>query len=277
MLKAMGTPPTMLCVHAHPDDEALFTGGVQAHYGDRGVRQVLITFTNGNLGIDPEGRFFTDEGHDAPSVVALRAEELAASCAILGIDRAVQLGYHDSGMAGWETNKAPDAFVNQDIAEVADRIAAVIADEKPHVVVTYAADGYYGHPDHIATHHATMEAVRRSEGVQKVYFIALAKTALAGFIELARGAGMALPEWLDRELVVGIDDELVGTIIDCSDAADRKQRALAAHRSQHDNQDLVAMPSDLFTAVFGTESYVRGLTTTNAPFLETDFFTGVEL
>ena len=54
---------TLLCVHAHPDDEALFTAGVEAHYAQRGVRQVLITCTTGDLGFDADGRGPLDEGH----------------------------------------------------------------------------------------------------------------------------------------------------------------------------------------------------------------------
>jgi len=266
---------TMLCVHAHPDDEALFTAGVQAHYSRQGVRQVLITCTVGDLGFDPSGKGFRDDGYDADAVRETRAEELESSCSILGIDRAVQFGYHDSGMAGWDTNEDPKSFMNQAVTEVAQRIAAVIEQEQPQVVVTYAADGFYGHPDHIATHFATMEAIAMTHCVEKVYFVALAKTALARFIDLARGAGMTLPEWLDAGLVHGIDDDLVQTSIDCHDVVEAKHRALAAHRSQHDNDDLVAMPNDLFAAVFGTESFVRGVNTTDAPLPESDLFAGI--
>jgi LmbE family N-acetylglucosaminyl deacetylase len=273
----MATEPlTMLCVHAHPDDEALFTAGIQAHYARRGVRQILITCTVGDLGFDPNGRGFEDEGFDVEAVRETRAAELAESCALLSIDRAIQLGYHDSGMAGWPTNERPIAFINQDRAEVARRILEVIEQERPQVVVTYAADGFYGHPDHIATHLATMEAVSAATCVQKVYFVALAKTELSGFIELAKAAGMVLPEWLESGLVVGIDDELVQTAVDCSDVVELKHRALAAHRSQFDNADLVDMPDELFDAVFSVESYVRGLDTTGSALPETDLFVGID-
>ena len=46
------TPRTLLCVHAHPDDEAIFTAGATMLYAERGYRVVLITCTNGRLGID---------------------------------------------------------------------------------------------------------------------------------------------------------------------------------------------------------------------------------
>ena len=52
----MAFAPTLMCVHAHPDDEALFTAGITSHYGDLGYRVVLITCTNGQLGFDDHGR-----------------------------------------------------------------------------------------------------------------------------------------------------------------------------------------------------------------------------
>lgn len=266
---------TMLCVHAHPDDEALFTAGIQAHYARRGIRQVLVTCTLGDLGFDPEGRGFDEPDYDAAAVIETRAAELAESCRILGIDRAIQLGYHDSGMDGWATNASPGAFINQDRDEVARRIAQIIEEEQPQVVVTYGPDGFYGHPDHVATNDVTMRAIAQSTGVEKVYYVALGKSVLAGFIDLARGAGLVLPEWLDDGLIPGVDDDEVGATIDCTDVVAQKHRALAAHRSQHDNADLVALPDDLFAAVFGTESYVRAVDTTGAPLPETDLFSGV--
>ncbi len=269
------TRATLLCVHAHPDDEALFTAGIEAHYARRGVRQVLITCTVGQLGFDSDGIGCEDARHDPARVAAERVAELKSSCEILGIDRLEVLGYHDSGMAGWAQNEAPGAFVQQPIDEVAARIAAVIEEERPQVVVTYADDGFYGHPDHIHTHRATMAAVAATDGiVEKVYFVAMPKTAIEGFLALAEESGMDLPEWLDGELIFGTDDDLVQTIIDCGDVVGLKHQALAAHASQVDNADLVGMDDELFEAVFSVEMFVRGFDVTNAPLPETDLFAG---
>src|ERR1019366_2238561 len=43
-------PLTLMAVHAHPDDEAVSTGGVLARYADEGVRTVLVTCTDGRCG-----------------------------------------------------------------------------------------------------------------------------------------------------------------------------------------------------------------------------------
>ena len=275
----MTSTPTLLCVHAHPDDEALFTAGIEAHYAKRGVRQVLVTCTVGQLGFDSDGVGSDDPRHDPDRVAAERVVELQTSCDILGIDRLEVLGYRDSGMAGWAANDAPEAFVQQSIEEASARIAEVIKEERPQVVVTYASDGFYGHPDHIHTHRATMAAVAATEGiVEKVYFVAMPKTAIEGFLVLAKESGMELPEWLDGELIFGTEDDLVQTVVDCSDVVRLKHQALAAHASQVDNADLVGMDDELFDAVFSVEMFVRGFDTTGSPLPETDLFagTGVE-
>jgi LmbE family N-acetylglucosaminyl deacetylase len=267
-------PRSLLCVHAHPDDEALFTAGVMARYAAAGVRSVLVTCTDGSLGFAPDGTGPLDPGHDRDVVTKARAVELEMSAALLGVDRLELLGYRDSGMVGWPQNDEPGAFIGQDVGEVAGRIAKVIAEERPQVVVTYDANGFYGHPDHIATHRATMAAVAASSGVQKVYFPAIPESMLAGFLDLAVGAGMVLPEWLE-EPDWGTPDELVQTEVDCTAWVRVKHAALAAHATQVDNADLVGMPDEVFDLVFGTERYVRALDTTATPLPEHDLFEGI--
>src|ERR1700722_15575233 len=95
---------TLMAVHAHPDDEALGTGGVLALADDQGVRTILVTCTNGELGDAPGGIKPGDPGHDEATVVQVRRQELEASCRALGVSDLELLGYHDSGMEGWPQN-----------------------------------------------------------------------------------------------------------------------------------------------------------------------------
>src|SRR5271169_379109 len=115
-----------MAVHAHPDDEALFTGGILAQYADEGVDTVLVTCTNGELGDSPAGLRPDDEAHRASDVVAHRGAELERSCATLGVGQLELLGYHDSGMMGWPHNKAPGAFWNADVETAAEQLALLI-------------------------------------------------------------------------------------------------------------------------------------------------------
>src|SRR5260370_35875906 len=96
---------TLVCFHAHPDDEAIATGGLMALASDAGHRVVLVTATGGEHGEVAEG--FLDAGE---SLGERRAKELAAAARILGVTRTVSLGYVDSGMMGSPGNELPSAF-----------------------------------------------------------------------------------------------------------------------------------------------------------------------
>ena len=263
-----------MCVHAHPDDEALFTAGIMARYAAAGVRSVLVTCTDGSLGFGLDGVGPHDAGHDRDEVAIMRRGELVHAARLLGVDRLETFGYRDSGMAGWPENHEEGVFIRQPVDDVAARIAAVFDEERPQVVVTYDANGFYGHPDHVFTHLATTAAVEATESVARVYFPAIPESMLAGFLDLAREAGMELPEWLEAP-DWGTPDELVQTEVDCTPWVRLKHAALAAHASQVDNADLVGMPEEVFDIVFGTERYVRGLDRTGSPLPETDLFQGI--
>src|SRR5665213_2538297 len=73
----MASALTLVCVHAHPDDESLFTAGITSHYADLGHRVVLITCTNGQLGFDENARPGSDPTHDVD--VTRAALKLATS------------------------------------------------------------------------------------------------------------------------------------------------------------------------------------------------------
>lgn len=125
----------LLCVLAHPDDESLGTGGILAKYSAEGVETYLLTATRGERG-------WTGKPEDNPGLEALgriREAELRAAAAILGLREVTFLDYLDG-----DVDQA-------DPAEAIQRIATHIRRVRPQVVVTFSPDGYYGHPDHIAT------------------------------------------------------------------------------------------------------------------------------
>src|ERR1700692_1283056 len=114
--------------HAHPDDEAIQTGGTMARMAADGHRVVLVTATRGELGEVPEG--FLNPGE---TLAERRAEELAAACKVLGVARHEYLGYRDSGMAGEPTNEDPASFWKANVDEAADRLAAILDQEHADV------------------------------------------------------------------------------------------------------------------------------------------------
>ena len=138
---------TLVCFHAHPDDESITTGGVMAREAAAGRRVVLVVATSGELGEVDDG--FLDPGE---TLGERRAAELARAAEILGIAKVEFLGYHDSGMAGLPENDAPESFWSADVEEAAQRLAAILVGEDAEVLTVYDVNGGYGHPDHIQVH-----------------------------------------------------------------------------------------------------------------------------
>src|SRR5881397_2355059 len=96
---------TLVVFHAHPDDEAIATGGVMAKYAAAGHRVVLVVATKGEHGEVADG--FLDAGE---ALWERRIKETQASADVLGVARVAYLGYVDSGMMGTPENDQPESF-----------------------------------------------------------------------------------------------------------------------------------------------------------------------
>lgn len=247
---------TLVAVHAHPDDEAIFTAGATLWAAAAGYRVVLITCTNGCLGIDGNGLGGDRLGHDPEGTARVRAQELELAAREAGVHRLVTLNYDDSGMAGWSSGQRATAFVAQPVASVAERIAEVLRSESATVVLTYDANGFYGHPDHIMTHRATLAAVEQSPSVQRVYFPVMSRGVVAEAQRLSATEGIAVPAWVRDAR--GVDEVDIDVVVPTSPFAAQKQRAIALHASQIDNAEIVGLEPLLFTRLFGTETYQCG-------------------
>ena len=240
---------TLLTVHAHPDDEASGTGGLLRLAADQGHTTVLVTCTNGELGDVKDASLRLNPRHnpaDRPCLAQIRRDELTKAAAVLGITHLYMLGYHDSGMQGWDTNNDPQVFVQANPQEVIANLVGIIRQHRPEVVVTYDANGGYGHPDHIMTHRMTVAAVDAAADakrvpeagapwqVQKLYYTAWARSdmlrAFRAMELLGRRTPLRHPDF--QPDLLGCPDELITTRIDVRPVMRRKWRALFTHHSQ---------------------------------------------
>ncbi len=263
---------TLLLVHAHPDDEAISTGGVMARARAAGHRVVLVTCTRGE-----EGEIHNmDEASVRPRLAEVRTEELRRAGELLGVDRQAFLGYRDSGMAGTASNQHPESFHQATLGAAAERLAAIVREERPEVVVTYTADGTYGHPDHVRAHHVTIAALdlleREGWRPAKLYLHGIPRSQLERMRSEAAGQDVDASEIQ----LIGTPDEEITTVVDVRDLADLKRRAFAAHVSQNDPAGVLhTMAAQVFEAAFGTEHFVlaRGARGEQEP--ETSLWEGV--
>jgi LmbE family N-acetylglucosaminyl deacetylase len=272
-------PLTLMAVHAHPDDEAISTGGVLARYAAEGITTVLVTCTDGRCGDGPGGVKPGEPGHDPDAVVAMRHRELEASRAALKITHLELLGYADSGMVGWPTNDAPGAFWGTPVQEAAERLAELMRRYRPDVVITYDENGFYGHPDHIQAHRITMAALDLVDSPAKVYWTTVPRSGMQRFGNVLREAGV---EWEPPEpsaeqsgRPLGLPDDEVTTWVDVTAFGGAKFDALAAHASQSDNILFLRLGRDRFSELMGMETFVRVRDTTNTPIPENDLFAGL--
>lgn len=244
---------TLVLLHAHPDDEAIATGGTMARAAAEGHRVVLVCATRGELGEVADG--FLADGE---TLAERRVIEVHAAAEILGAQRVAFLDYRDSGMEGEPTATDPECFAMADVEEAATRLATILAEEDAEVLTIYDERGNYGHPDHIQVHHVGIRAAELA-GTPRVYEATVNRDH---FLELMAARADEMAELEDApnpdEMTLGMPAELITTTVDVRDYVDHKRRAMAAHASQiTEDSFFMKMPEDAFVAAFGQEWYIR--------------------
>ena len=252
---------TLVTLHAHPDDEAISTGGTMARASAEGHRVVLVIATNGDFGEVP------DDLADGETLVDRRRAETDASAEALGVHRVVWLGYSDSGMTGWEQNARPDSFHQADVDEAAERLAEILREEDADVLSIYDWHGTYGHPDHVQVHRVGRRAGELVDGVRVIQATSN-RDAMIEMISAAREAGEDFGSPGDEEFdpagpaddgnPFGEPEDVLTLCVDVTDFVDRKRAAIAAHRSQvSDSSFFMEMPPEVFAQAFGREWYIE--------------------
>lgn len=234
----------VLFVHAHPDDESITTGGTIATLVAGGAAVAVLTCTRGELGevIAPDLAGLTGD-----ALTRQRESELRAALTTLGVGDHWFLGdpgarlagrtprrYTDSGMVWGEDGSplplpdvAEDSLCAAEFGDVVADIATAIATVQPTAVVSYDADGGYGHPDHVRVHEATEQA-----------------TAVLG-----------VPFWA---IVPDAGASDTARRVDVRPVLERKQAALRAYRSQLSlDGDTITHPGGQTEIITTLESFER--------------------
>jgi len=250
---------TLLCFHAHPDDEAIATGGVMARAAAAGHRVVLVVATRGEVGEVAPGVLEPGE-----SLADRRVAEVAAACEILGVTRYEFLGYRDSGMMGTPDNDDPRSFWRADVDDAALKLAAILREERADALTTYDDWGVYGHPDHIQVHRVGLRAGELVPTTQ-VYEATMDRDAVRARMEetLRDPRNPQMAEQAEQMLAeggphLGVSADRITTRIDVSAWTGQKRTALAAHRSQVPADSWwMSVPAEEFAQMFGTEYFIH--------------------
>jgi len=267
----------LMAVLAHPDDESLGVGGTLAKYAAEGVEVFLLTATRGDGG-RYRGYRADDERHPGPAALAaIREAELRAAASVLGIRDVALLDYRDQQLDRADPRQA--------IADIVDHLRRV----RPDVVVTFAADGAYGHPDHIAISQLTTAAtVAAADGafrggadndpphaVAKLYYIAWPASTWAAY-ESAMRKLVSTVDGIERQATPW-PDWAITTKIDTRRFWPTVWRAVSCHESQMAAyEQLHTIAADHHEALWGSQSFYRAFSTVNGGRTrETDLFEGI--
>lgn len=247
---------SLVCFHAHPDDESIATAGTMAKAAAAGHDVTLVVATQGELGEPVPG--VLAEGEE---LWTRRVTETRHSAEVLGAGRVEFLGYRDSGMMGEPTNDDPACFWQADLDEAAAKLAAILTDVGCQVLTIYDDHGNYGHPDHIQVHRVGQRAGELA-GIPLVYEATMNRDAIlraireraddfAAMEEEGRGPG------IDENTDMGSPEAIITHAIDVGAFVETKRASMQCHQSQIAADDFfLAMPLEGFAQAFGTEWYI---------------------
>lgn len=246
---------TVVVFHAHPDDEALLTGGTLARLVAEGHRVVLVVACDGLV-----------MGAARPDGGTERLDELRASGRVLGASRVLHLGYADSGH-GAELYPDPPGrmrFVRAPIEEAAERLVVILREERAEILVGYDPNGGYRHRDHIRVHEVAERAAKLAD-TPRLMQATLPREPVAHLVRL-----IGMLRLVERYDTVEIRTAFTARAdithrIDVRKYADKKRAALACHASQTSGTGrsarlfrlMVRRPIPVFGLFFGREYYVE--------------------
>lgn len=244
----------LMCVLAHPDDEALCLGGTIAKYAAEGVEVALVVATRGERGW--RGDAAEDPGLKRMGQV--REQELRAAAFVLGVREVQFLGYVDG-----EVGEAPREELNAQLVRALRRF-------RPDVVITFDAHGMYGHPDHIAISQATTTALMLAADagyapartmtphrVQKLYYRVYTERALEAYQAVFGELRMEI-EGITRG-ATGWREWAITTRVETGERAEQVRHAIGCHRSQVARSEELRERFLEFYAAEGGESFYRAM------------------
>jgi mycothiol S-conjugate amidase len=278
----------LLACFAHPDDEAFTAAGVLAASTARGVQVRLVCATYGEEGDIRQPGVATRE-----TLGQVRYEELRRSCAVLGLQEPIMLGYRDSGWGDSPAQYHPNAFVQAPPWQVIQRLVEESRRFQPHIVLTFEPDGISGHKDHKAISRYTTAAVHAAgdptafpEQAQaglspyrplRLLYVARLQGYRMHRATLLRQAGLEMP-WPDPERrQQGVPLERLHVRLDVTPYLEQILASMRSHRTQMTPDWIFdRVPWDTTVAILGQEYLMQAhpVALPGEP-LATDFLDGL--
>ena len=206
---------------AHPDDESFGCGSTIAYAAVRGAEVTVVCATRGEAG---------EVGADFPAdgdLGMVREAELRRAAARLGVTRVERLGYRDSGFDG---EPAAGTLYDAPVTGVAEVLAGLVDEVDP--VVVLVLDGSDGHRDHLHIRAATRTALETTAACPALYEHCLPNSLLRRWLEEMRRVRPDTAYHALDPATLGREDADVTDVLDTAAVLDRREAAIAEHRSQ---------------------------------------------
>jgi len=233
----------LAAVFAHPDDDTYGVGGTVGLHADAGIEVTAILATSGDA-----GRIFDPSLATRQNLGMVREGEDRAAWGELGVKPALHFLRHpDGGLRGVPSD------------DLVGRIAELLAEARPEVVVTFGPEGVTGHEDHIAIGEAATAGFHRArdgsseESFARLLYVAIPQSSLDRLNALLRARGIQPPDPTQPFVPRGVPDETIAVMVDCSPVYQRKLEALRQHKSQGELEDV---PYELWPEALGREAFV---------------------
>lgn len=207
----------LLCVTAHPDDEAGGFGGTLLLYAERGIKTHVVCLTDGQAASN------RGSASDGAALGAMRRKEFAVACTLLKVAWSEIVGLPDGQLA------------TQPFADVVGHLVRRIREIRPHVMLTFGTEGAItAHPDH------TMVSLQATAAF---HWAGRSNRYMSQLSSPESGAG--LQPWRVQKLYYGTSDFLMPerqpispapwtTIIEVgAERLKQKRDAFAAHTTQN--------------------------------------------
>jgi LmbE family N-acetylglucosaminyl deacetylase len=224
---------SILFSFAHPDDESFSGAGLAGWCLDRGIPVALVCATRGEAGKAGDPAI-----SGAPADLGrAREAELREAARIIGIEHVHLLDYRDR-----ELSSAPPA-------EIRRQLVTLIRSHRPEVVLTFDANGFNAHPDHVAISRFTSDALAAAADPRWV--------PEAGAAHEVRRLIWTppIPPWEAADKDKLSTEPGIDFVVDITRWRDRKAAALRAHRTQHLSIDRHFLNKPNLDAILAIESY----------------------
>jgi LmbE family N-acetylglucosaminyl deacetylase len=234
----------LLVVTAHPDDETLIAGGTLAACAAAGLPTGVACLTRGENGPIADPRLASRE-----TLGQVREGELHCACGRLGVSWVKCFRRRDSYLASTKASG------------VAPQLTRLIARHRPVALVTFAPDGLFDHPDHVAVREFVHSALRLAARVSPpapawLYEAMWPAAAMPELVYVMGAPGVSANSGDMPGGEFGIDAPADPITVDVRSFVATKIAALGCHRTQLGADNLfAALPEDLADRFLGREHF----------------------